>query len=93
MERRAPVSRVWRDRWRRVGEVEGVGRRAFNWRSCFLAVVSSEAILCGEGGGVVCNWESVPCKAEVDMSAGSGVVALGDGVGWSCCFGSSCSVG
>ena len=91
MERRAPVSRVWRARWRIGGVVEGLGRRAFSWRSCFFAVVRRVAIFCGDGGGVDWSWERVPCRAEVDMVGDSAVVALDIG-GWSCCFGSSCFV-
>ncbi len=59
MERRAPVSRVWRARDSIWGEVKGVGNRAFSWRSCFLAVVRREAIFCGEGGGVDWRWDRV----------------------------------
>ena len=67
MERRAPVSRVWRARWRRGAGVVGEGRRAERWRRCFLAVVRREDIFGGEGGGVDWSCESVFSRAEVAM--------------------------
>lgn len=45
----------------------GVGKRAFSWSSCFLAAVRREAILCGDGGGVLWRWVSVLCKSDVDI--------------------------
>lgn len=74
MERRAPVSRVWRARERRSGGVVGVGRRAFNWRRCFLALVRREAILWGGGGGVDCRAERVDWRSAVDIVGGLGEV-------------------
>ena len=50
MERRAPVSRVWRARERMCGEVEDVGMRALSLRSCFLADVRRELMCSGDGG-------------------------------------------
>lgn len=87
MESKAPVSRVWRARWRRGGGVVGEGRRAERWRRCFLAVVRREDILGGEGGGVDWSWERVFSRAEVAMVVeglvvrigGSEMVEMGDG--------------
>lgn len=67
MERRAPVSRVWRARLSICGEAVGVGSRAFSWRSCFLAVVRRETIFWCEGGGVEWRCERVVWRLWVDM--------------------------
>ena len=67
MERSAPVSRTWRARYRSCGDVVGVGKRAFNCNSCFLAVVRREAIFCGGGGGELWRWERVVCRSEMDI--------------------------
>lgn len=82
MERRAPVSRVWRARLKICGDVEGVGSRAFSRRSCFFAVVRREAIFCGDGGGVDWRWESVVWRSWVDMAEVSGELVEGCGL---CC--------
>lgn len=67
MERRAPASRVWRARERSCGDVEGVGRRAFSFRSCFFAVVRRGVIFGGDGWGVDWSCERVDWRSEVDM--------------------------
>lgn len=44
-----------------------MGRRAFRWRSCRLAVERSEAIFCGEGGGVDWSCVRVVLSSVVDI--------------------------
>ena len=80
MERRAPASRVERERARRWGGVEGWGVRALRARRLCLADLRREAV-CGEEGEA--DWRAVRvCRREdsVVMAAG-GVVEVGEGEG------------
>ena len=72
MERSAPVSRVERARWRRWGDVVGVGRRALRVRSWRFAFVRREAILGAEGGGWDWSWVSVVVRSVVDIVCDDG---------------------